>query len=385
MPDRWEDMLAGLDDGRAGYWRQRLAMAEDVMDALQTGQIVEATPVVRQLLLRLADDPKWEVRKVIANGLNLVADDLFDDLAARLISDANGFVKRSAEQSFRLRRRDHRQDRKRQAADRQLANRLTKLREKYGEDAVEDVIALSEMRFNQLAGAMAHDLRSILTHLQPAARAVRGSLDEGAELAALKRKTTRVVEGLAFMDRCVGDMERYTQPLPVERQAEDLAEVLKVACDMAARNIEELGFDSHMVILRQEVPDGLRLRVSRHLVILAVANLVKNAYESFMERHKHLRRGQITVTARNGEDDVQIDIRDDGMGMVSEDLDDLASGMPRRRNKAKRKSTGFGVPIARRYIEAHGGMLTFESTEDVGTSALITLPKTQPDSLGGDT
>lgn len=333
MADRWDDMLVGLDDGQAGYWRNRLAMAETLIDAFQTGQIIEATPVVRQLLLRLADDPKWEVRKVIANGLNLIEDAVFDDLSTRLLSDTNGFVKRSAEQSYGMRRRDHRRNRKRDAVDRQLAKRLSKLRDRYGPDAVEDVIDISEMRFNQLAGSMAHDLRSILTHLQPAARGLSAALDDGVDLATARRKAGRVVEGMAFMDRCVSDMERYTEPLPVQQQPEDLAEVLKVACDMAAKNIEELGFDPHMVVLRLDVPDGLRLRLSRHLVILAVANLVKNAYESFMERHKHLRRGQIIVTACNGAEDVQIAIRDDGMGMASDDLVDLSSGMPRRRNK----------------------------------------------------
>ena len=382
MADRWDDMLAGLDDGQAGYWRNRLAMAETLIDAFQTGQIIEATPAVRQMLVRLADDPKWEVRKVIANGLNLIEDAVFDDLSTRLLSDANGFVKRSAEQSFRLRRRDHRRNRKRDAVDRQLAKRLSTLRDKYGPDAVDDVITISEMRFNQLAGSMAHDLRSILTHLQPAARGLSAALNDGVDLATARRKTGRVVESMAFMDRCVSDMERYTEPLPVKQQPEDLAEVLKVACDMAAKNIEELGFDPHMVVLLLDVPDGLRIRLSRHLVILAVANLVKNAYESFMERHKHLLRGKITVTARNGEDDVQIAVCDDGMGMAFDDLDDLSSGMPRRRNKAKRKSTGFGVPIARRYIEAHDGTLTFESREDVGTTALITLPRTRPGSQG---
>ena len=384
MTDGWNDMLARLEGGQVEYWRERLGMAEDLMNALQTGQIIEPQPVVRQLLLQLADDRKWEVRKVVANGLNLVEDPVFDDLATRLLSDTNGFVRRSAEQSFRLRRRDHRQARKREATDRQLANRLTKLREKHGEDAVRDVIDLSEMRFNQLAGAMAHDMRSILTHLQPAVTGLRTSLDEDVEPATLKRKATRAVDGLAFMDRCVSDMERYTQPLPVERQAEDLDEVLNAACEIAVKNIEELGFDSHMVILRQDVPEGLRLQLSRHLVILAVANLVKNAYESFMERNRHLRRGEITLAVQNGEGDVQITIRDDGMGMAAEDLDDLSSSMPRRRNKAKRKSTGFGVPIARRYIEAHGGTLTFESREDVGTTALITLPRTQSDSQGDE-
>ena len=384
MTDGWNDMLARLEGGQVEYWRERLGMAEDLMNALQTGQIIEPQPVVRQLLLQLADDRKWEVRKVVANGLNLVEDPVFDDLATRLLSDTNGFVRRSAEQSFRLRRRDHRQARKREATDRQLANCLTKLREKHGEEAVRDVIDLSEMRFNQLAGAMAHDMRSILTHLQPAVTGLRTSLDEDVEPATLKRKATRAVDGLAFMDRCVSDMERYTQPLPVERQAEDLDEVLNAACEIAVKNIEELGFDSHMVILRQDVPEGLRLQLSRHLVILAVANLVKNAYESFMERNRHLRRGEITLAVQNGEGDIQITIRDDGMGMAAEDLDDLSSSMPRRRNKAKRKSTGFGVPIARRYIEAHGGTLTFESREDVGTTALITLPRTQSDSQGDE-
>ena len=44
----------------------------------------------------------------------------------------------------------------------------------------------------------------------------------------------------------------------------------------------------------------------------------------------------------------------------------------------------FGVPIARRYIEAHGGTLTFESREDAGTTALIILPRTAPDDGEGE-
>jgi signal transduction histidine kinase len=63
------------------------------------------------------------------------------------------------------------------------------------------------------------------------------------------------------------------------------------------------------------------------------------------------------------------------MGMAEADLNELLAYTPRRRNKAKRKSTGFGVPIAKRYIEAHGGTLTFESREDEGTAVLIDLPR----------
>lgn len=376
MSDRWDDMLAGLNNGRADHWRTRVEAAEVVMDALQTGQVVEYTMAVRRLLSQLANDAKWEVRKVLANGLNLIEDELFNELSAKLLNDPNSFVKRAAEQSYAMRRRDQRHDRKREAVDRQLAHRLSQVQAKYGTDAVEHVLVISELRFNQLAGSMAHDLRSILTHLQPAARGFDAALHED-DVVTARRKARRVIDGLAFIDRCVSDMERYTEKLPARQQPENLTEVIKVACDMAAKNIEELGFDSDMVVVQQQVPDGLRMRLSRHLVVLAVANLVKNAYESFMERHQHLRRGEIGVTVTANKEEVRIVINDNGMGMAAKDLDDLASGMPRRRNKAKRKSTGFGVPIARRYIEAHGGTLTFSSAEDVGTTATIALPRTR--------
>ena len=372
---RWDDMLAQLGNGQPPHWRDRLAMAQSLMDAVQTGQVVEYTTSIRQLLEYFANDPKWEVRKVIANGLYLVDDDLYPELVSLLTDDPNGFVKRAAEQSDTKRRQTHRLDRKRETVDRQLASRLTRLRNKYGPDAVDDVMAISEIRFNQLAGSMAHDLRSVLTHLQPAARGLNTALDETVDIDAARRKTSRVLEGLAFIERCVSDMERYTEPIPPQQQAEDVGEVLTAACEMAAKNIEELGYDPRNITLRQDVPDGLRLRMSKHLIILAVSNLVKNAYESFMEQHEDLRSGEILITADQRQDEVLISIRDNGMGMASEHLTVLDSGMPRRRNKAKRKSTGFGVPIARRYIEAHAGTLTYASSEDSGTTALITFKR----------
>jgi signal transduction histidine kinase len=35
---------------------------------------------------------------------------------------------------------------------------------------------------------------------------------------------------------------------------------------------------------------------------------------------------------------------------------------------------GLGVPLARQFVEAHGGKLTLESRKGVGTTALIMLP-----------
>ena len=35
---------------------------------------------------------------------------------------------------------------------------------------------------------------------------------------------------------------------------------------------------------------------------------------------------------------------------------------------------GYGLPICRKYIEAHGGELNIRSEEEKGTQVIITLP-----------
>ncbi len=375
MPNDWDDMLVRLKAGQADHWRRRLAIAEEVMEAFQTGRLVECPPSVRELLETLAGDEKWEVRKVIANGLSLVEDETFDGLAAKLVKDPNAFVCSAAERSYAQRRKRRREAGKQDSAEKRLTVRLAKVREKYGDEGVQEVIEASEERFNVLAGSISHDLRSILTHLRPATKSLLDDVD--SDRAALKRKAERVTESLSIMERCIADMELYTEPLPIERLPEDLDEVLKVACEVARKNIEDLGFDPQTVVFCLRVPDGLRLQLSRHLVILAVSNLIKNAYESFMARHNDLRRDEIFVDAIAQPDAVEIVIRDTGMGMSADNLAELRARVPRRRNKAKRKSTGFGVPIAHRYVEAHGGRVIFESQEDVGTTVRVLLPRTE--------
>ena len=45
------------------------------------------------------------------------------------------------------------------------------------------------------------------------------------------------------------------------------------------------------------------------------------------------------------------------------------------RNKSKRQSTGYGLPIAARNVAAHGGLLRLESRENEGTTVTILLPR----------
>ena len=45
-------------------------------------------------------------------------------------------------------------------------------------------------------------------------------------------------------------------------------------------------------------------------------------------------------------------------------------------SKKNEGGTGFGLPIARKIVQAHGGHMRLDSVDGKGTTAIIVLPKT---------
>ena len=351
----------------------RLQLARAIEGALRSGRPADEVSVA--LLRLLADDPKWEVRKAVADALVFLDDGDFQQLVVRLSVDSNSFVKNSALRGIDRRRKVQRQASRQQRAVQLMADQLDQVRRQHGEQVAQKAMDLGERRYNLLAGAIAHDMRSILTHLKSNAMGLATAVTNGADAAGLKGKCRAVTQSVEFLERCVADIEGYSQALPVDRHPEDLLEVLQVARDMAVKNLTELGHDVSPVVLTVDAPDGVRIRMARHLIVLALANLIKNGIESFMTSDGDMAIGAVEVRAQADTDEVRISVRDSGMGMSEDDLRELRAMVPVRRNKAKYKSTGFGLPIANRYVAAHGGVLSIQSTEDAGTCVTVTLPR----------
>lgn len=67
-------------------------------------------------------------------------------------------------------------------------------------------------------------------------------------------------------------------------------------------------------------------------------------------------------------------IADQGRGMKAEYINSIAAYVQFDRRQHEQQGSGLGLVIAKRLIELHGGTLTLESTENVGTTATIRLP-----------
>jgi signal transduction histidine kinase len=78
---------------------------------------------------------------------------------------------------------------------------------------------------------------------------------------------------------------------------------------------------------------------------------------------------------------VQIQVRDSGPGIAPEDLhhifDRFYRGDPSRARATG--NTGLGLAIVKSIVQAHGGMISVESTLGEGTCFTITLPALPPE------
>lgn len=86
--------------------------------------------------------------------------------------------------------------------------------------------------------------------------------------------------------------------------------------------------------------------------------------------------GKVFISVHEKGREIEISVKDTGMGITAEDQPHIFEKFFRARNAKEKYSvgSGFGLFTAKRIVEHHGGTIRFESTEKNGTTFYITLP-----------
>jgi len=343
-------------------WPDRRQLVSNLADELAEAR---ATDVTLEEITRLAEDEKWEVRQDVANMLLLVPDPLFSRLVARLTEDRNAYVRSAAERV--LQRRDGRRPpRPADGTDWRDAEWLA-FEGRFGRQAATRARRLVNRHFAHDVGAAVHELRAALIPVKTAVRTLALKIDSPRARWHLSRAVDRV----GYMERLVNDLRTLSQPLNSDRRRERLRGVVLEAITMAQ---EALGRAADQVHVEVDVSNRLTVEMTRRLLLMALANVIKNAIEAYAGGPEQPHPGQVTIRGRMlNEEQVELLVEDQGMGIAVEDLKQLRQFTPGQTSK-REQGTGFGLPIARRNIQAHGGELTIDSREDEGTTVRIVLP-----------
>jgi signal transduction histidine kinase len=98
-------------------------------------------------------------------------------------------------------------------------------------------------------------------------------------------------------------------------------------------------------------------------------NIITNAIDAMPEG------GTLTIRSRKADGNVEITFTDTGAGMTRDTLEKLWNPL----FTTKAKGIGLGLPIAKRFVEAHGGSISARSAAGEGSTFTVTIP-TKPNS-----
>ena len=87
--------------------------------------------------------------------------------------------------------------------------------------------------------------------------------------------------------------------------------------------------------------------------------------------------GEVEIISRNQGDDVEICVRDTGIGIADEHQQNVFEPFHQGDARVARRyeGTGLGLSIVRGLVEMHGGQVWLESQLHVGTKAFLRLPR----------
>lgn len=352
-------------------WVVRKEAVQKLADILIKDSMPTVATAAAQHLDRLAGDDKWEVRNAVAAALQHLLHSDFDRIIAKLIEDPNGYVRRTAAQTLRRRRRLAQLTEHAGSEHETLLREVSHLSSRYSPDLAERALRIGRTYYQVTAAATAHDLLNVLTALEQSLRSLEKRLSsrkaaKKAWLASMKDAKRRcgIIESIAR------DLKSFADRTPIAFHRENVLEMVREALSIVEDRFRRE--PSASKVKREiNVDDRLAIDAPRVRLVPALTNIIKNSYESFSKR------GVLSIAASVNGELLVINITDDGCGMTAEvRRTAFMPGTSTKKGKPGRTdNTGMGLAIAYKVIEEEcGGEIRIDSTEGRGTTVTINLP-----------
>jgi signal transduction histidine kinase len=226
---------------------------------------------------------------------------------------------------------------------------------------------LEEMRSELLAG-VSHDLKTPVTSISGLLQAVNEDVVTGTEakefieisLKETARLQQMIESLLSFNSFAAGGIPIY----PTKTQIYPF--VLQVLNQWFATLP-----DSKVRINVENPLSGIEVNIDPLKVEQILINLAQNAYHAIQSN------GQINVTIKENGHNAEIYIKDNGLGISTEEQPFIFERFYRgNEKKLQVRGLGLGLSYSRMIARAHGGdLLLIESSKD-GSTFCLTLPKT---------
>lgn len=241
------------------------------------------------------------------------------------------------------------------------------------EEAKEDVSQALEKEkdLNQMktrfVSMASHEFRTPLSSVQLSASLIE-KYAEKPDQASIIKHTNKIKSSVQLLSSILNDFLSLEKlevgKVNIKKESVDLT-------DMAQQIIEEMQLiaKQHQQIVHQHTGASTVFELDPHLMKNCIINLISNAIK-YSGDHT-----TIDFNTFIEQDECVITVKDNGIGIPSEEQKNLFEPFFRANNTGSIPGTGLGLNIVKRYVMLMDGEVTLRSEENEGTTIEVRLGK----------
>jgi signal transduction histidine kinase len=235
--------------------------------------------------------------------------------------------------------------------------------------ALEEV-KMASKRKTDFVSSVSHELRTPLTSIKGYASILLAEKLGQLPPEAKERleKINRHSDELTHMINDLLDISHIESgKVIMKRQSHELKSIIEKILDLFSLQLKEKQINVQLNMA--DLPQNIFVDPSQ--IERVFINLVGNAIKFTPQQ------GEITITTKNLNDQVQVDIADSGCGIPEEAQGHIFEEFYRVDNSINEqvKGSGLGLSLVKHIVQAHGGKIWFKSKENQGTTFSFTLPR----------
>jgi two-component system, OmpR family, phosphate regulon sensor histidine kinase PhoR len=233
---------------------------------------------------------------------------------------------------------------------------------------IDDLKKLEHYR-REFLGNVSHELRTPIFNIQGY---ISTLLDGGLEDPEINRNyLQRAERSVERMINIVGDLESISRIESGEMELDkDDFDIVNLAREVF--EAQEIKAEARRIKLKfREEYKSIRIHADKDRIRQVFTNLVVNSIKYGKEN------GETEIRFHEMEDEVLIEMADNGIGIAREHLPRLFERFYRvdKGRSRDQGGTGLGLAIVKHILEAHGQTVNVRSTEGVGSTFSFTMPR----------
>ena len=226
----------------------------------------------------------------------------------------------------------------------------------------------------EMAAGIAHEINQPLTAISLFAQAGRRLIESG-NVEKMGEVCTKLNEHALRASDVVERMQTMARQGENNKEVVDCNDLMESAVKLAEAEARindiriefERGYDLPPISV-----DGVQIQQ-------VALNLLRNAMEATSASDAGDDRSVTLRTCRNGMNEIEVSVSDQGCGVPDERIDKLFTPF----STTKKSGMGMGLSISQAIVRAHGGQIRFHNNDDGGATFSFTLPAAKRESQHG--